>query len=277
MLPNFIYIGPDKAGSTWIFEALRAHPDVYVAPSKDIYFFDRYFDRGLQWYERHFAGAGDARAVGEISHDYLFSKVACERIATSIRGVKLLATLRNPVERAFSEYLYYRKHGAASYGLRRAAEEYPSILTGGLYAAHLEEYLRRFPRDALLLQRFDTLQQDPSAFAAELYDFLGVDTTFKRPGMERKSLPASRPRAPGVARLVKSAAVLVRELGFGSVVGSLKHSRVVQRALYAPYSERDRPELSSADRRWLRDFYRPDIEALQRLLSDRFDSWLSEE
>ncbi len=70
-LPDFLYIGTSKAGSTWLFNTLAIHPEVHLASSKGLYFFDQHYDRGIDWYLDQFGGAGDARAMGEISHSYL--------------------------------------------------------------------------------------------------------------------------------------------------------------------------------------------------------------
>lgn len=276
MLPTFLYIGPDKAGSTWIFEALRQHPEVYVATSKDIYFFDRYFDRGLDWYESHFADGVGKRAVGEISHDYLFSEEACERIAACLPNVKLLVNLRNPIERAFSEYLYLMKHDLTREGFRRATEQFPSILTGGRYTQHLEHYLRRFPRRTLLVQIFDKLKSEPNKFVSDLYDFLNVDRHFKPSNIGKRSLSAARPRIPILARWAKSSSTLLRDLGLGRVVGRLKFSGLINDLLFVPYSEHDAPRLTTDDLQWLRNIYYPEVRALERLLGERFDAWLED-
>ena len=277
MLPNFLFIGPDKSGSTWIFEALRQHPEVYVAPSKDIYFFDRYFERGIPWYESHFAGAAGRRIIGELSHDYLFSDKACERIRATIPDVKLLVNLRNPIERAFSEYLFLRKHGMVGEDFREATDRFPSILSGGQYARHLERYLARFPRQAILIQKFEKLKQAPLQFAAELYEFLGVDPSFEPSNKGRSALPAGRARAPALARMAKSSAIFLRNLGFGRAVGYLKSSSRINRLLFVSYSPHDMPRLAVDDELWLRNFYLPEVRALEGLLGDRFDAWLEEQ
>ena len=80
-IPNFAYIGTSKAGSTWLFNALAGHPDVYLASNKGLYYFDQHFDEGQAWYLDHFRAAGDRPAVGEISHSYLSSPQVPARIA----------------------------------------------------------------------------------------------------------------------------------------------------------------------------------------------------
>jgi len=63
-LPNFLYIGTSKAGSTWIYDVLNRHPDIYMAPGKGLYFFSRHYERGLEWYASHFLGAASERIIG---------------------------------------------------------------------------------------------------------------------------------------------------------------------------------------------------------------------
>ena len=77
-LPNFLYVGPDKAGSSWLHEVLLKHPDVYLTPAKDLYFFDRYYDRGSSWYAAQFRDARQEKIVGEVCQDYLFHPEAAE-------------------------------------------------------------------------------------------------------------------------------------------------------------------------------------------------------
>ncbi|MGC8521207.1 MAG: sulfotransferase domain-containing protein [Steroidobacteraceae bacterium] len=273
-LPTFLYIGPDKAGSTWIFQLLQEHPGIFVAPSKDIYFFDRYFDRGLEWYESHFELASSRQAVGEISHDYLYSESACIRIRRLLPEVRLIVNLREPVQRAFSEFLYLRKMGMTMGDFREATREYPSIIRGSQYAAHLAMYLEHFPRHQLLIQRFENLTSDPSTFIRSVYSFIGVDPEFQPKRLRDQVLPAARARSPAIARAVKNTAIGLRNMGLGRAVGSLKQSKLLNRVLFTAYSQDNRPKLSQHDLMWLRTIFRPDVDALGALTGENFDDWL---
>src|SRR5688572_24495864 len=72
--PSFLFIGPDRAGSTWLYETLSRHKQAYMPNVKEFFFFDRYYHRGWRWYESYFKNADQgSRVIGEISHDYLFS------------------------------------------------------------------------------------------------------------------------------------------------------------------------------------------------------------
>ena len=158
--PNFLYIGPDKSGSTWLFHVLSRHPECYVPAAKDIYFFDRYYDRGLEWYLSFFKDAPPkAKAIGELSHDYLFSAQAASRIARDLPCVRLVTNLRNPVERTFSHYLYLVRSGKTNQSFEIALEQFPELIDNSLYAKHLSAYFREFRRANIRVLFFDRLQR----------------------------------------------------------------------------------------------------------------------
>src|SRR5262249_315268 len=143
--PNFLFIGADKSGSTWLFHVLRQHPGCFVPPAKDIYYFDRHYARGPRWYASFFEPPNAATAVGGLADDFLFSEVAAERIHRDLPGVKLIAFLRHPVERTFSEYLYLVRSGlAGGRTFREVADLHPELLDHSRYARHLPAYLDRF-------------------------------------------------------------------------------------------------------------------------------------
>ena len=113
--PDFLYIVPDNAASTWIYEVFRQHPEIFMSPAKELFFFDYYFRKGWPWYLRHFRRArAEKPVIGEVSHDYLFSSEACNTIFASLPAVRLMVCLREPIDRAFSSYLYMLKQGRIS-------------------------------------------------------------------------------------------------------------------------------------------------------------------
>ena len=138
-LPNFLFIGSAKCGSTWIYRALKAHPQVYVPPAKDIYYFDRYYTKGPAWYGSFFKKVPDtAVAVGELSHDYLYSTAAADRMLHDLPQVKLLAAVRNPIERAYSAYLFQKRNGTAGQDFDQTVRQSPNIVERGRYVEALQ-------------------------------------------------------------------------------------------------------------------------------------------
>src|SRR5579859_8087528 len=115
-LPNFLHLGPSKTGSTWLHEVLISHPEIYFTGAKDLYFFSRYYDRGLGWYAAQFRDARpEHEIIGEFSQDYLACPEGPERIRECLGpDVRLMVTLREPCARSFSSYLYLTRHGLAA-------------------------------------------------------------------------------------------------------------------------------------------------------------------
>lgn len=269
-LPNFIFIGPDKSGSSWLYEVLNAHPEVYVTPAKDIYFFDRYYVWGLDWYRERFRDRGEEKVICEVCHDYLFSPVAAERMSHDLHEVRLMVCLREPIDRAFSAYLYLRKFGWTDATFEEEIAANPSLLNRGRYFTHLKPYLERFGRDQILVSRFDDLMEDPRKFAGSVFRFLGVREMILPGALRHPRFPAGRARSVLVAKLAKSGAQVLRRLGKPRLVGILKSSAALQKLLFVPYSEQTKPTPEPETRRRLQAEFREEIEALDRALGTDF-------
>lgn len=265
--PNFLYIGPDKAGSSWLHEVLLRHPQVFMPEAKDLYFFDRYYDRGLGWYLPLFAPAGPQHdVVGEVCQDYLFHPEAAARISESLGDeVRTMVTLRDPADRAFSSYLYALKQGE-QHGTFLQALESPGLrlLDHGRYASRLQPFLDRFGRERLHVAVFDDLVADPQRFVDELLAFLQVAPMTLPEDLLAARLPAGRARSVLVSRAVRKASDLVRERGAANVIGRVKRSQLVQRVLYAPLSD-DKPVMTAEERAAVQTALASEVAELDRL------------
>ena len=262
-LPNFLYVGPDKAGSSWLHEMLIKHPDVYLTPAKDLYYFDRYYDRGPAWYAAQFREARGETIVGEVCQDYLFHPEAAARIHATLGPVKVMVCLRDPVERAWSSYLYMRKHGIGPDTFSEALRSRPELLEHGRYASGLGRFLELFPREMVHAALFDDLVADPQAFLDAVTGFLGIDSMPLTPSDLEARLPAARARSVVLAAAARRSADWVREHDGARLVGRVKRSPLVQRALYRPLDRQTvRPD--AADVRAVRSPIAPEVDALER-------------
>ena len=268
--PTFLYIGTSKAGSTWLYAVLAEHPEVYVEPGKGLYFFSDQYHRGLGWYRRHFQGARAETAVGEMSHNYLYSREAPDRIAALNPRMKLLACLREPVDRAFSDYLHRVRNGELDMRFEEALEAVPSLVERGRYAEPVERYIERFGRELVHVAVFDDLRSAPDRFVNGIFDFLEVEPRPLPPGLREKIMPAGRPRLPAAAQAAKRVARAGKRVGLRGVVGAAKRSRAVRNLLYRPYAAEERPTPSAETRAALRSAFAPDVRRLDRLLGTDF-------
>lgn len=273
--PNLIYIGTSKAGSTWIYNLLNQHPHIFMAPGKGAYYFDSHFENGEEWYLDHFRHAGNAQVRGEVSHSYLFSRQACERIYAFNPNVKLMACLRNPVDRAFSSYLDRVKNGRFSGTFEQALEADEMLIDRGKYATHLKCYLDQFGRNGIHIARFDDIKNQPELFARELFEFLCVDQPDRIKMDLRKRMPAGKPRSTMITASAKRIAKGAKMLGLRRLIGTAKTSVLLRNVLYRPYSDQDKPQMNVATREHLKTVFRGEIQQLDQMLGSNFEEqWL---
>ncbi|MDO8991270.1 MAG: sulfotransferase [Sideroxyarcus sp.] len=271
---DFIFLGPSKTASTWIFEVLRPHPQLFVPASKDIYFFDKYFERGVAWYERFFSDAPEGCACGELSHDYFSSEQAIRRIHAYDPDIKLICCLRNPFERAYSSYQHLVRVGLCSGSFETALKEFPFIVDEGRYHTNLCQILACFDRASVLVLDFDELEADPRRFARRIFSFLQVDEDFVPDVLDKKINTARRPRSKLLARMAKQAALLIRKLGYPNLLGRLKHSRLINRIVYRPDAEGAKqatPQRVYPDH--LVRLYHNELDELSLLLQTDYSKW----
>ncbi len=274
-LPNFIYLGPSKAGSTWLHEVLIRHPQVFMTEAKDLYFFDRYFDRGIDWYAGHFRGAGpEHRVVGEVCQEYLSSAEAPERMRSCLTDdLRLMVTVRDPVARIFSGYLYMRKHGVFMGSFGEALRARPAMLDHSRYATLLSRYLEHYDRSAIHCAVFDDLVEDPAAFIQSLLQWLDLDPMELDDALLAARLPASKARSVALANVVKRGANWARQQHATTLIGRVKRSPLIQKALYTPLNG-DHPPLLDEDAAYVRENLWSEIAETEKLYDlDLLNRW----
>ena len=186
MLPNFFIVGAPKAGTTSLYDYFRAHPEIYMSPVKGPRFFCytrqadpwSYRFRTLEDYQALFDGVTAETAVGEATALYFEYPATAGRIAELVPDARIIAVLREPVQRAFSIYhMNLRDRGTyAGQGFLEALEQDGKLRK--LYFDGLKPFFERFPCENIKVILFDELATDPLATVQALYGFLGVRTDF---------------------------------------------------------------------------------------------------
>ena len=185
MLPYFIIVGTQKGGTSLLYRLLVRHPLVEPAATKELHFFDNNFSEGLSWYKRYFPQSKrieDRKTVsGEATPSYLFDPLVPERMAKTVPDARLIALLRNPVERAYSQYQMQLRRGyeARSFGEaiqqemagKRGRAEY---LARGRYAEQLERFEHFAHRDRLLVMKTEDFFSRRWDIFGRALEFLGL-------------------------------------------------------------------------------------------------------
>lgn len=230
--PDFIYVGLPKSGSTWLHQALREHPGAFVPEAKSIEFFDRHFERGLDWYLKHFAGAGAAQVIGELSHDTMTDAAAVRRIRCHFPRMRLIVCLREPGALARSVLLWWLNHTdrfGRTVSEMTAQPHYRALLA---YQENLERLYAQFPPTQILVLFHENLCRDPHAFIASVYQFIGLDASFVPRCVTAVINPTRPARHPTLARLIYRLGLWSRNAGAGTVVEKAKSSPKLQSILY---------------------------------------------
>lgn len=195
-LPDFIIGGAPRSGTTWLYHLLDEHPEVYMArpvkPEPKFFLVDELYGRGIEYYAATwFSSVAQAKIAGEKTTNYLESSLAAARIHKHLPRIRLVFILREPVERAYSNYLWSKMNGleredfATALALEDRRERSLSeklrfarphaYFSRGLYAGLLRPYFELFPREQILCLRYEEIGHDPQALARRLHRFLGVE------------------------------------------------------------------------------------------------------
>ena len=190
-LPDFIIIGTQRGGTTSLYRYLVEHPRIGSAYRKEVHFFDRYYDRGMDWYLAHFPMRGEFPVVGEASPYYLFHPSVPSRVKAAVPAARFIALLRNPIDRAYSQYHHKLKRGLESLSFgealdreeeRLSASDDPvglpwrhhSYVARGVYVDQIRRWLDVFPSDQLLVIKSEDFYARPETILHQAQAFLGV-------------------------------------------------------------------------------------------------------
>lgn len=273
-LPDFLIIGAQKAGTTWLRALLRRHPDVYM-PDREVHFFNKphNYRRGLDWYTRHFRKIDPDKHIGEKTPNYLWTNVPEEgsdasaphrNVAETLPDVQLIAVLRDPVARALSAYNHHMARGRLPphvpmhrvfFGEHQSLCRRHGILTMGEYDQHLSDYLDLFDREQLLVLIFEEdIVENPDQGRQRTCSFLGLDPDriAEESDEARHVYSFSKPRVY-LNYWLPIPLVLTRPLDFFA----------------SPWRREPRPETRAR----LREYYAPHVEALSDLLGRRIEAW----
>lgn len=268
-LPEFMIIGAAKAATTWLSFQLRHHPELFL-PAAEPHFFSTEYDRGRDWYLGLFVGGGD-RKLGEKSADYLAHPEAPRRIAELLPDVQIIVQLRNPIERAYSDFCMLYRRGTVTgdprpYFLPLTTPQ-PRFLNDGLYRQHLDRFLSFFPREQIKVILHDDIRERPLEVISEVCDHIGVVA----------------PEAPALAARVNDGGAALLPIAMRRALRPLKPLASPWRgsgwfeAIRAPFARNvEYPPLEHDLRQRLRDFYADDVARLGRLLGRDLSPWLAD-
>jgi hypothetical protein len=293
-LPNFIIAGTARCGTTSLYYYLKQHPEVCFPETKEPKYFssvslqfphegpgdrsvDRKVVRSFDEYQSLFSRCAGSTMIGEASSDYLYyANKTAPAIRKSLGDIHIILIIRDPAERAFSAYANMLRDSRETLSFRESLEAEEGRLaanwdwmwaykTGGLYYEQVKTFMDNFSRVKVLL--YDDLRDDPFRLLENVFTFLNVDQAFK-PDITIKYSQSGKPANPLVGRFLRRstrASAMIR-----NTISRLL-PRSVQEFLASKLLRK--VESSPEDLAFLKNYFRPDIEKLERLLQADLSQW----
>lgn len=282
--PDFFIVGAPKCGTTSLFRYLRQHPRVYMSRRKEPHFFcdelpPHFEPMGADEYFQLFADADPTHMAGEASTNYLYSPSACYRIREYSHTARIVVILRNPTDRAYSEYWHFRRYGLESLSFEECVAQddrrdaWRRYVARGRYSRHVERYVDAFGEGAVHVLLLDDLRDGSGDAHADVLTFLGLTSTHA-PDIATAHGTAWEPRW----RWAGSA--------YGWLVGSQSWAAERARAVMPRWARRAArrgarriltregvPPMSTATRRALSEHYAPEVDRLERVLDRDLSGW----
>lgn len=295
VMPDFLIIGAAKSGTTALYHYLKQHPQIYMSPTKETEFFafegeilnfqgpgdmPRRSITHIDDYQAQFQGVVDETAIGEASPLYLYSSKAPERISHYVPQAKLIVILRDPIARAYSQFLMFIRDGRETifdFATAIQAEEarirsnwawgwhYTKL---GFYYVQLKRYFDRFSPNQIQIYLYEDLNSKPIDVLQNIFDFLEVDATFV-PDISVKHNISGMPKNEAIHRfLTKPHAIktMLKPLVPTSLSQQLKRNWTNQNL--------SKPQLLPEVRSQLIPVFQDDILKLQDLIQRDLSAWL---
>jgi hypothetical protein len=281
-LPDFIIVGVAKAGTTALYEYLNEHPEVYMSPIKETNYFAyegkntktflgevpnlNFPIRTISEYKNLFFKTNGKLAVGEASPIYFESKSAPIKIKKTIPKAKIIIILRNPAERAFSDYMMAVKDGIDRKNIQQALNAESHYVQVGFYFNKIKRYLDLFNKENIFLGMYEDFKENNKTFIKKLYQFVGVESSYT-PLLSVKHNVGGFPKSILISTLLGVIRKpLIMNMVPEKIVG---YGRAIKRL-----NTGERRELPIEIRKSLNQIYRNDILKVQDLTKIDLKSWL---
>lgn len=292
--PDFYVVGAAKSGTTSLWNYLLQHPELYLVPDvrfKELGFFAS--DHGIsneEDYKSFFVAAQHGQKIGEVCNSYLTDPASAKRIKEAVPEAKIIISLRNPVDRAFSLYNWMVANGyekksefnsaLAEENKRKTDEDFQKsnahgnpwlfrYFESGLFSCQVQRYFEVFGKSNCLVLLFDELIKNPVSVSQKCYSFLSVDQEFK-PATDKLN-EKKQPRSQALQYFVKSVLPKVRD-SLGLPKGLLGNTP--SKILKLNKKSGNQNELDLMTKKKLLEKYKEDILKTQKLIEIDLSRWL---
>lgn len=290
---DFIGVGVEKSATYWLAECLKEHPEICFAKDKEVYYFNDVdphllqvenlkYQRGIEWYRQQFPECKKGQIKGEWTPTYFFTEETAKRIKQDFPEAKLLLMLRDPVMRAFSQYLHDKRLGVIKdVSFKKALKQNGTYVSKGLYSMHLKNYLKYFDTKDILILIYEQVKKDPESQIKKIYEFLEInDRNFIPPSLHKKINTAGTAKWPLLNYFLVHTEYFLKRAKMESILKLLDRTGI-RKAIYnfgvfvnrKPY--RTYPELDKKIEKELYALFKNDIQELENILDNNLSVWKS--
>ncbi|MBC8267003.1 MAG: sulfotransferase domain-containing protein [Flavobacteriales bacterium] len=292
--PNFMCIGAAKSGTTTLYEILKQHPEIGVSSFKEPHFFDNNdnWSKGVEWYEKtYFSDFKEKRLIGDFTASYLSINICPKRIK-EIYGekMKFIVLLRNPIDRAYSQFLHSKRDEYEDLVFLEAlAEEKKRLkkfeenndmvsysrfgyINHGMYAKHFKEYFNYFDREQFCVILFSDFINNRKDKVKEIIEFLNLDVNIKL-NINIASNQASKARSKKLKKFLKKetfvkklAKFFLPSFAIRQKIRNLIHASNNKVAAKKPLNKNQRKECYN-------NYFMDDIVELENTLGINLKTW----
>lgn len=292
-LPNFLIIGVEKAGTSSIYNYLKQHPQVYMSPVKETNFLEKDWENidpssrrikrnGIYTFEDYcqlFKDVKDEIAIGEVSPNYLFHyQTSCERILRYVPNAKMMAIVRNPIDRAYSDYLMHirdiiGKETSLSDHIRKSKKSY--IIGKGFYYEPLKYFFDKFGHSKIKVFLYNDLCENSIDFMQDMYRFIRVDDSFC-PNTSTKNQVAQVPKNKSLNKFLRKQNPVRSYISYALkyVLPYEVRQNIRSKLIELNSDDKQKILMKAEERKQLVELYREDILKLQDLVQRDLSSWL---
>ncbi|MEP3278450.1 MAG: sulfotransferase [Stappiaceae bacterium] len=266
---DFLIIGAAKSATTWLQRSLQADPKIYL-PNPELHYFSREYERGDDWYLNQYQPTEETVLIGEKSNSYMEVPYAAERVAKSLPNARLIVQLRNPVDRAYSDYCMLYRRGEVGRNVedhldpRKNADK--RFIADGFYCEQIQRFADLYPKDRILVLLYEDVKTDPTKNVALTRAFIGADEEAPPMSAQSKVKDKTTPMIdPSLKRWLKPLKPIVQPFRGNKYFKKL-HSRVAAPIEY--------PEMTGDIRQRLIEHYASETARLSALTGRDLTDWV---
>jgi len=265
--------GVGRAGSTFLYSCLKQHPEIYLSTIKELRYFSSNYELGQNWYLKNFKSKSNFLAVGEASTEYMYSLKATKRMYDFNPDFKIIFMLRNPVERAFSNYKREIQVWGESRTFETILEEGDRYTRPGMYYTHMTRFLKYFPKENLKFVVFEKFIKITNDYLKEICEFLNVNPRFKFNSSASNINPSKMPINLPLQRLNRKLYYFnpkehilkqALRIGCGVALNYINHLYNKQQKF---------PKMKESTRRYLKEYFKDEVSKLEELIGEDLTIW----